>query len=137
MRTIADHIADPSTLNLTIVAADQPGDGGANHAYVISGFDATTNRSLPAVNRSPEEYDLAGGTVVLFQNGPIPVHGMNGVTVEALLAICADRLKSFQAGPFACRENAVALTNVEQAIMWLHKRTYDRMRRGVEGTHRA
>jgi hypothetical protein len=34
----------------------------------------------------------------LFQNGPIAEVGVNGVTHEVLLAIVADRLRSFQKG---------------------------------------
>ena len=60
--------------------------------------------------------------------------GVNGISGEALLAIVEDRLIGFQSGGYACRENAVALTKVQEAIMWLQKRTLDRMRRGVEGT---
>lgn len=52
-----------------------------------------------------------------------------------MLAIVADRLRSFQNGPYACRENAIALTKVEEAQQWLRSRTLARMRRGVEGTH--
>lgn len=38
-------------------------------------------------------------------------------------------------GKYACRENALALTALEEALMWLQKRTRDRLARGVEGTH--
>ncbi|KVR99176.1 hypothetical protein WK29_30460 [Burkholderia vietnamiensis] len=72
---------------------------------------------------------------MLFQNGPIAEAGVNGITQEVLLAIVADRLRSFQAGPYACRENALALTKIEEAQHWLQQRTIARMRRGVEGTH--
>lgn len=72
---------------------------------------------------------------VRFQNGPIKEVGTNGVTHEALLAIVEDRLIGFQSGPYACRENAVALTKIQEAMMWLQKRTRDRLARGVEGTH--
>ena len=68
-----------------------------------------------------------------FQRGPIGENGLNGISHEALLAVVLDRLRGFQEGPYACRENAVAITKVEEALMWLHKRTLDRMRRGVEG----
>jgi hypothetical protein len=61
--------------------------------------------------------------------------GVNGISNEALLAIVEDRLLGFQAGPYSCRENAVALTKVQEAMMWLQKRTLDRVKRGVEGTH--
>jgi hypothetical protein len=34
---------------------------------------------------------------------------------------------------FSCRENAIALTKIQEAMMWLQKRTRDRVARGVEG----
>ena len=40
-----------------------------------------------------------------------------------------------KAGKFACRENAIALTKLEEAQLWLFSRTLARMQRGVEGTH--
>lgn len=58
------------------------------------------------------------------------------MTHEALLAILIDRMRSFQAGPYSCRENALALTKLEEAQMWLLQRTRARMSRGVEGTHK-
>jgi hypothetical protein len=60
---------------------------------------------------------------------------VNGVSNEALLAIVEDRLQGFQSGPFACRENAVALTKLQESMMWLQKRTRERMARNVEGTN--
>ena len=57
--------------------------------------------------------------------------------VFRLLAIVADRLRSFRQGPFASRYNALALTHIEDAQNWLNRRTLERMRRGVEGTHKA
>lgn len=57
------------------------------------------------------------------------------VTSEAHIAIAIDRLRSFQNGPYKCRENAIALTHFEEGLMWLQKRTVERIKRGVEGTH--
>jgi len=34
--------------------------------------------------------------------------------IKALIAICVDRLQSFQRGPFACRENALALFGLDR-----------------------
>jgi len=73
---------------------------------------------------------------IKFQLGPVHEAGLNGGTNEALLAIVADRLRSFQASPYSCRENALALTKVEEALMWLDNRTRERRARGVEGTSR-
>lgn len=131
MRQLTDHIVNPANDKLTIEVLDEPGAGGAQHHYKIGGFDSSTNPSDDQESRGGPMY----GSTVLFQNGPINEVGVNGVTQEVLLAICADRLRSFQAGPFACRENALALTKIEEAQHWLQQRTLERMRRGVEGTH--
>ena len=124
-RTLNGHKVDPATDDLDIVVMDGAGDGGASHRYLVVGFDW-----LPP----PDESSL-GCVDIRFQNGPIAEKGVNGLTQEILLEICADRLRGFQSGAFACRENAIALTKIEEAQMWLQKRTRARMGRGVEGTH--
>ena len=117
VRKLNDHVVEYDTANqLEICVLDEPGQGNACHEYAI----------------------LAGGVLlckISFQNGPIKQFGVNGVTQEALLTVVIDRLRSFQAGPFSCRDNAVALTHCEEALMWLQRRTRDRIKRGVEGTN--
>jgi hypothetical protein len=132
MRIIEDHKVNPVNDTLSIEVTDEPGAGGANHRYEITGFDTGGN---PSRNDAQGYASSFSRHVILFQNGTIPENGVNGVTQEALLAIAADRLRSFQAGPFACKENACALTHIEEAMHWLQQRTIKRMRRGVEGTH--
>lgn len=132
MRTINTHKTNACNEAITITVTDEPGAGGANHLYLIEGFDTATNPSDPFVERHGAS---AKYSTVLFQNGPIPEVGTNGVTQEVLLAIVIDRLESFQAGPYACRENALALTKCQEALHWLHHRTLKRVARGVEGTH--
>jgi hypothetical protein len=58
---------------------------------------------------------------------------MEIVDQEDLLAIVIHRLQGFQTGPFKCRENALALTKLEEALHWLNHRTARRVSRGVEG----
>ena len=128
MRQLTDHRVNLVNDKLVIEVTDEPGAGGANHRYEVAGMNEPRNASFKAG-------DVAGALIVLFQNGPINEHGINGITQEVLLAIVADRLRSFQAGQYACKENAVALTHIETAMLWLHKRTLERMQRGVEGTH--
>ncbi len=130
-REILGHSIDPEIDKIKIIANDHPGPGGANHRYVIVGYDPASNTSL-----YPQLTDEIS-TVLLFQNGPIPKSGVNGITNEVLLAIVADRLRSFQLGKFSCRENTLALTKIEEALHWLHHRTRARMERGVEGTYVA
>ena len=106
------------SLRTEVVIADEPGSGNANHNYLI---------------RDTETENILGE--VIFQNGPIKEVGVNGVTNEDLLSIVAHRLQCFQTSQFACRENALALTKIEEATHWLAHRTAGRQARGVEGSH--
>jgi len=121
MRTITDHKLEGLNEALNITVNDEPGHGGACHVYDITWAPLPERLPTPPVR-------------IKFQEGPIQEHGVNGISGEALMAIQIDRLRSFQAGPYACRENALALTALEEALMWLQKRTRDRLARGVEGT---
>lgn len=135
MREITSHQVNGLNEALEIKVADAPGSGGANHRYEIRGFNTAGNPSR--LQQVP--WDDLGATsdhvVILFQNGPIKEAGFNGISQEALLAIVADRLQCFQAGPYATADNAEALASVNHAIEVLHRRTKERMARGVEGTH--
>ena len=125
MRHLTSHKADGLNDAITIVVVDEPGPGEANHAYTI--IVEETNADLP---RGKGEF----ATHIRFQSGPIGEARLNGLSNEALLAVVEDRLIGFQSGPLSCRENALALTKLQECLMWLHKRTQDRMARGVEGT---
>lgn len=70
-----------------------------------------------------------------FQKGPIKEAGVNGVCNEDLLVMVLTRLEGFQNSEFRCRENALAITKIEEALLWLRKRTMGRENRGVEGTN--
>lgn len=124
MRELTDHRVNPLNDKIKIAVVDEPGAGGANHEYDVM---------LPNDGAAPNP---RATTRISFQNGPIAEAGINGMTQEVLLAIVCDRLRSFQAGKYACRENALALTKIEEAQHWLHSRTLARMQRGVEGTHK-
>jgi hypothetical protein len=66
---------------------------------------------------------------VTFHEGPLAgaaAGDVNGVMIENLLAICADRLATHQRGKFACDENAAALTCIKTSIEWLKSRTAKR-----------
>lgn len=134
MRFILDHEINIANQQRNVIALDAPGHGGACHLYEIDGFDTATNPSDPFIARHGQPGRYA---TILFQNGPISEVGINGITDEALLAVVIDRLRGFQSGQYACRENALALTNLEQAMHWLHHRTRDRTVRGVEGTNQG
>ncbi len=68
---------------------------------------------------------------------PTKLYTVNdGTTNEELLEILIDRMK-YLGAKFPCRENSLATTKLEEALMWLNKRTQDRVKRGVEGKHLA
>ena len=56
----------------------------------------------------------------------------NGTTTEEVLEVLINRMNYLQ-DKFACRENAIVITKLEESLMWLEKRTSDRMKRNVEG----
>lgn len=118
-RQITSHKINAVNDKLRVESHGGPGTGGACSRYSIT----------------PEGGDMSP-VAIPFQNKPLSETGgvPNGITVEALLAICQDRLEGWQDGPYRCRENAIALTKIQEALHWLQHRTLDRMRRGVEGT---
>lgn len=107
-----------------VVALDEKGTGNANHEYDV-------RQTAPEGANITEDCIFAK---VKFQHGAIKENGINGCQNEDLIAIVIDRLQGFQAGEFSCRENAIAITKLEEALLWLNKRTADRVKRGVEGT---
>ena len=75
--------------------------------------------------------------LIPFQKGARGEEGSTqGVLDTDLLEIVRHRLDSFQRGQYATRENALALTAVETALMWLTKRAEDRYETGKLGTNK-
>lgn len=92
------------------------------HRYVAQNFENT----------------VAGQTIQFIQKNPIHPGSTeletisDGTTNEALLEVLIARMQYLQY-KFPCRENAIVITNLEESLMWLEKRTRDRQSRGVEG----
>jgi len=124
MRELTSHKVNGLNEAIQILVLDEPGQGNACHEYQIGGI-VTQDTDIGS--------DTFWGCNIRFQNGPVKETGPNGLSNEALLAVVEDRLLGFQSGQYACRENAIALTHIQDAMMWLQKRTRDRMARGVEG----
>lgn len=122
MHEITSHRVNGLNECIQITATDNRGPGNANHIYRVHGI------------RGPLDHQPIPAIDIRFQNGPINEVGANGISNEALLAIVEDRLKGFQDGKYACRENDIALTKIQEAMHWLHRRTRERVQRGIEGT---
>lgn len=105
-----------------VYAVGEKGNGGAYHEYDIT-FDKYNNGYI-STNK------------IIFQNGPRKdSNSIHGVLDTDLLEIVRHRLQCFQQGEFATRENAIALTHIEEALLWMNKRVEDRIERNVLGTN--
>lgn len=106
-----------------VYAVDEKDNGGANHRYKITS--------------EPDEKNTEQHVVTIqFQDGARNEWcSIRGVIDTDLLEIVRDRLKGFQSGEFSCRENACALTHIEEALMWMNRRVEDRIERNVLGTN--
>jgi hypothetical protein len=105
-----------------VFRAGEQGPGGAYHEYAVLTAEGTPTPMIVAE--------------IVFQKGPRKEPtSVCGVLDSDLLEIVRDRLRCFQQGDFASRENACALTHIEEALMWMNKRAEDRAERGVLGTY--
>lgn len=108
-----------------VKTADERANDNAHHKYTISVWQHAQSDAETSV--------LKEAVTLNFQNGGLREVGPNGITDQALLAIVLDRLRSFNDGQYRCRENSIAVTKIEEALLWMKKRSNDRARRGVEG----
>ena len=92
------------------------------HCYELSNFEnSTETQTLQFIDKREQD-----GKLVTVKDG---------TTNEEVLAVLIDRLK-FLGAKLPSRENSLAVTRCEEALMWLNKRTADRLARNVEGTNR-
>lgn len=96
-------------------------------------------------NEVDEQNNPAGGTCtgtgisIQWQDGPLGrfpnKREPNGAFVEGVIRAALERIEFYQQSKFKCRENALAITKLEEALHWLNHRTAEREFRQVEGTH--
>lgn len=108
--------------NLSIEITDEE-QFGAHHQYkIFKAGDLTKDGKVGKIN---------------FQLGPVKENGVNGVSNEALIEIVLHRLELLNRGKFSCKENSMAVTKLQESLLWLGYRTQSRMDRGVEGTNQV
>lgn len=82
---------------------------------------------------------IGKGIDINWQNGPLgrgeERKEPNGAFVEGVIAAAIDRLEYYQSSKFKCRENALAITKLEEALHWCQHRTAKREQQNIEGTH--
>lgn len=96
------------------------------HTYELSNFENkdAEGQILQFIHKEPISGSIELKTV------------SDGTTNEELIEVLIDRLGFLQA-KFPCRENAMAITKLDESLMLLNKRTADRLKRNVEGKQLA
>lgn len=115
-----------------VYRVDAPGVGGACHNYLVVKTGSEASEFCGGYYNFKKE-DIVGA--ICFQHGPrAEASSVRGILDTDLLEIVRDRLVAFNKGEFATRENAIAITKIEEALLWINKRVDDRAERGVLGT---
>lgn len=120
-----------------IFATDDVGPGGVHHRYSVCPHGQVYIDSFDACLSTAPDYNGENpfGIEIHFQEGPRNDPAcVRGVLDCDLLEIVRDRLADFQNGSYCCKETALALANVENALRLVNNRQLARAERGVLGT---
>lgn len=98
----------------------------------VDGFEVTGGVSNFGENRPIFVNDEANQIAFKIQKGPIKEAGLNGCQVDQIIHVAKIIVEGLNKN-FPCRENAVVITKLDEALMWLDKRKKDRVKREVEG----
>lgn len=106
----------------------------------LAGLTEIGGFKVARVGEYDNQYIVANDedNVITFkiQQGPIKEHGVNGCQIDTLVLTAKIMLEKLNE-KFPCRENYLAITKLQEALMWLEHRKKDRENRGVEGTSQA
>ena len=58
-----------------------------------------------------------------------------GLFTETLLQVCKEYLEGVNKGELANRDTSMAITKIDEALLWIGKRAEDRKLREVQGTY--
>lgn len=95
------------------------------HRYELENFESKDKpgQVIQFIEKKPDLERISDGDLLTVNDG---------TTNEELLTVLIHRMNFLQR-KFPCRENAIAITHFETGLLWLEKRTADRIARGVEG----
>jgi hypothetical protein len=95
------------------------------HKYVSANSDESKFITDIKLNRKPI-------INIHWQNGGTATSPKNGAFLEEVLAVVYAQLAALNR-EFPCRENSLALTKIEEAVLWLAQRKAERENRNVYG----
>lgn len=123
LRKVFHPMIDGFTGEFLEVFAGPDGAGGVPHFYKVytSGADGKPIQVVAQIQ---------------LQEGHPGDVGVNGIGNQTLMLILQDFLAKANKGDFACRENSLQLTKIEEAMQWSKQRELDRKQRGVLQTYK-
>lgn len=99
----------------------------------ITELHQTLNLGAPLADDYTQSINGKEVLHVKFQSGGTATNEKNGVFIEDLLVVAYAKLDSYNKH-LPSRENSLALTKIEEALLWLTARKVERETRGVYGT---
>ena len=92
---------------------------------------------MPTLIEDQDLFIKENGPQVTFQiqDGPIKEVGVNGCQIDHVILWTKKWLEQVN-DKFPCRENSIAITKLDESLLWLLKRTLDREARKVEGLNK-
>ena len=106
------------------------------HKYELKGFESEQgNQTIQFIEKEPLKSIAIRNpdTGELEQTNTGALITVNdGTTNEEVLEMLINRM-NYLNNKFPCRENSIAITHLDTALLWLEKRTRDRIKRDVEG----
>jgi hypothetical protein len=94
------------------------------------------NKEFIVVENGEDIKGVAPVVKFTIQSDPISEVGVNGCQALDVLKYTKCLFESLNEA-FPCRENALTITKIEEAIHWQDARTKDRLARQVEGQNKA
>jgi hypothetical protein len=97
--------------------------------------NGNSNTAFIAIENLEDVKGVAPIVSFTIQSDPIKEVGVNGCQALDMLEYVKCLFQSLN-DAFPCRENALTITKIEEAIHWQDARTKDRMKRNVEGENK-
>jgi len=110
-----------------------------NDPRIIEVVQEGATYQVPTYKVGPNGIEDGAGAEIKFCKGnkeDEAVFRQEGFFVETLIEVCRTNIAALNVGELATRESSMAVTKLDEALMWLQKRSDDRKRRGVQGTYK-
>lgn len=95
----------------------------SEHTEIWHDYDSESTTKIPTYFQVRPSATMDVVSDVFFQDGKIQKFGVNGLSNEDLLTMIICRIEHLQNSKFACHENNMVLNKLEEALMWMNKRS--------------